>query len=825
MPSNILPSDEDFLRQLLATFKVELDERLETLNRCLLQLEAGTGEPQDLVDQIFREAHSLKGAARAVEVKEVEEVAHAMEALLSEVKQGRAMDPNMFTILYGCVDFFTKAMEARLAGNTIGQEEVRSHVLDLENARVGFGALKPPSGPTPEAPSPDSQQLPAHSKEKKTRPRGHRRDRTEDAQPEAPQPPPAAIKTEVPPAEPPARPVAVAARADLRAAEAEAAPRLGANRRTGEEDRRRRDRRLDDALLAKETIRVSTAKLDTLLATSGELLITKIKVAQHQETLTGLSTGIASLEKQLAELRKILKPHGDGGGPGARLAEACQERIRSLSRSVKRFRKEFHMDTARLHTLSREIQEEIKRIRMLPVGLLFDNFYRMVRDLSQVKGKQVVMTTEGGDCALDKKLIEALKDPLMHLIRNAIDHGIEAPQTRADQGKSPQGHIHLSARQKGDTIIISVEDDGMGINTEAVKQKAIKRGMLRAEDSETLSQRDILNFIFRPGFSTSPIVDDISGRGIGLDVVHTTVERLNGTLDVSSVPGQGARFIMQLPLTVSTFQGLLVKAGGQVFIFPIASVDQIRRIPPKEIRRLGSSETVQLGGLPVQLGRLAGVLGLQEAPRDPDEKLVVVVLGSAEKRVGFVVDELMGEQEVILKSFSRPLIRVRYLAGATILGNGMIVMILNVAELVNASSQPHPTAPPVPTRKPVDRPMRSILVVDDSITTRTLEKNILETAGYRVLLATDGVEAFGTLQTEEVDLVLSDVQMPRLDGFSLTRKIKSDPRHKDMPVILVTSFASPEDKARGIEAGADAYIAKSSFDQNKLLQTIEHLTD
>ncbi len=799
-----MSSDQDFLRQLLATFKVELDERLESLNKSLLELEQGGGNTAELIDQIFRDAHSLKGASRAVEIQEMEEVAHAMEALLSDAKQGKVLDKAIFSLLYKTLDFFTTAMDARIAGGSVPEADVKGWVARLEKARhEGAAHDAKPAKRTRASkvpPAVEHPQQPAPAPDAPAPPR---------AAPPAPEPPPASASPgpgTIP--EPPPVPL-----------------RSGDDRRMGAEDRRKRDRRLDDALLAKETIRVSTSSLDSLLAQSGELLITKLKIAQLYDELASIAGMSAHLEKSLAELRKVMRPSADGG-PGTKQLDGAHEKSRSITRTVKRFNKEFVADTVRLHMLTRELQEDIKKIRMLPVGLVFDNFYRMVRDLCEVKKKQVVMATEGGDCALDKKLIEALKDPMMHLIRNAVDHGIESPEIRAQRGKPPQGRILLSARQKGDTIIITVEDDGAGINVEAVKQKAVKKGLLKAEEADALSQRDMVAYIFKPGFSTAPIIDDISGRGIGLDVVHAGVEKMQGSIDVVTELGSGTKFVMQLPLTVSTFQGLLVKVGGQAFILPITSVEQIKRIGQNEIRKLGSIETIQIDGTPIQITRLAAVMGLAEPERGAQERLTAVIVSSAEKRIAFLVDGLMGEQEVILKNLSRPLLRVRNVAGASILGNGQIVMILNVSELVNATpGAPIAARAAIPERRVRRKEGKTILVVDDSITTRMLEKNILETAGYRVLLATDGMEALGVLQTESVDLVLSDIEMPHMDGFNLTLKIRSSAQHKELPVILVTSLASPEDKTRGIEAGADAYIIKSSFDQGKLLQTIEQLTD
>jgi two-component system chemotaxis sensor kinase CheA len=473
------------------------------------------------------------------------------------------------------------------------------------------------------------------------------------------------------------------------------------------------------------------------------------------------------------------------------------------------------------------LEEQIKRVRMLPFGTITGPFGRMVRDLANISKKEVILEISGGDVELDKRVLEQIKDPIIHLLRNAIDHGIELPEERHSAGKPTLGTIRLAAEQQGKDIAISVSDDGAGLDLEAIRQAANRRGVVNAN---AMTDAELVELIYTPGFSTSPIITDISGRGVGLDVVRRNVENLRGRISVDWTLGIGSRFTLILPLTLTSSRGLLVRVSNQIFAIPLNAIERIEHVKREDVVPMGGHDTLQFSGRPLMLVHLGDVLGLSRVKEQTDNyRIPVVILSAAERYMAFAVDELADEQEVVIKGLGKQLSRVGGIAGASVMGNGEVILILNVADLIKLAHRGEQRSVLSPSMDEtsttsVDHPRRRILIVDDSITTRTLEKSILEAAGYTVQLAMDGLEALSAIAGGDIpDLIISDIAMPRLDGFGLTERLKNDARTAHLPLILVTSFDSPEDKTHGIEVGADAYIVKSAFDQNNLLETIEQL--
>jgi len=468
------------------------------------------------------------------------------------------------------------------------------------------------------------------------------------------------------------------------------------------------------------------------------------------------------------------------------------------------------------------------KVRMLPVSTVFDVFPRLVRDLAREKGKEVELQIEGAETELDRRVLEEIKDPLIHLLRNGVDHGIEAPQKRVKAGKPRQGTITLKAFQKGNNIVIEVTDDGAGINVKKVKKAALKAGLIGPDDMETMSDDEAMQLIFASGLSTSAVVTGTSGRGVGMDVVRKNVEGLQGHVDVDSTLGQGTQMTLTLPLTLATTQELLVQVEEQTYGIPISAVERIQRINPQDISTVEGKEAILVDNEPISLVRLSDVLEL--APQEDKvlhaEKIPLIILGAGRRRIAFLVDGVVGQQESVVKGLGKQLSRVRNVAGVTILGTGQVIMTLNPIDLIKSARgvEGRTAIAARITQAQVEKVERpTILVVDDSLTTLTLEKNILETSGYEVKVATDGVEALSILQSDGCDLVVADILMPRMDGFELTTTVREDPKLKEIPIVLVTSLESREDKERGIEIGADAYIVKSTFDQETLLQTVEQL--
>ncbi|MBX3059570.1 MAG: hybrid sensor histidine kinase/response regulator [Anaerolineae bacterium] len=773
---------EEIRRKLIATFQTEQREHLQTMMQGLLALEREPDSPQRqaTLDEIFREAHSLKGSARAVGMTAVESLGHALEELLSLTKDGRLpFTPDLFDLLYQSLDAVEMVVAQVESGSGAPPASVLSLLARLETA------VQQPIVPQPET---------------------------------APEPP---VATPTPSAYP-----------------------------------------LPSA--ADETIRVAVSKLDALMVQLSELVAVKIRAGQRLAEVEQLQQLAAAWQKdwraQRAQYHRLLRTMPNESDGRAALPKELplllefldrnQEHLRQFATQTNGLQRQFGHDLLRLSLTIDDLEAEIKRVRMLPLTTITTTFDRMVRDLARQQDKRVSLVINGGETELDKRLLEQIKDPLMHLLRNGVDHGLEPTAVRKQQGKPAQATITISAGQQGNNVIITVQDDGAGLDVARLRETAVRRNLYTAAEAATLTDAEAAALIFRAGFSTSARVTDISGRGVGLDVARQNVEALHGSLTVAFAAGQGTTFTMILPLTLASSRGLLLTAGGQTFALPLTTVERMLFVKPAEITHLEGREVIVEQGQPVALAYLADLLELPPTP-PPTDRLTVVIIGVAEKRLALVVDSLVGEQELVIKPLGGQLARVGGLMGATMLGSGQIVLVLHAADLLklaaNPSANPVSRKPLSVNRQPTGHASRithhglrvtdngsrtkTVLVVDDSITTRTLEKNILEAQGYQVRLATNGEEALSLLVTDGSspdgrlpDVIVTDVNMPRLDGFDLTQRVKQDNRYKDIPIILVTSRDSPADKKRGIEVGADAYIVKNRFDQGNLLEMIEQLT-
>ncbi|HEY6000303.1 MAG TPA: hybrid sensor histidine kinase/response regulator, partial [bacterium] len=567
-----------------------------------------------------------------------------------------------------------------------------------------------------------------------------------------------------------------------------------------------------------ETVRVTTQKLDDLMNQIGEILAARFKLEARLAEIRGIEGRAEELHRAWVAARRA-----QGGAPAG--AAELTELIERLLAESRRLSARFGDDTLRMSLASGELQESINRVRMLPVSSLFNLFPRLLRDIALQEGKEAELVIAGGDVQLDKKVIEELKDPLTHLLRNALDHGIERPEERAAAGKPRLGRVRLGASQRATSVVIEVEDDGAGIDPARVRALALRRGFASEEALREMTDPQVLGLVFRPGFSTKGMITDLSGRGVGLDVVLTNIERLKGSITITSEPGRGAVFSIRLPITLATAPALFVRVSGQEFAIPLAAVETLDEVDLGRVTAVESREAILVGGVPTALVRLHDILGLPgQASLPADGRAPVVVLGATDERVAFLVDELLGEREIVVKGLALPLRRVRCFSGATVLGDGGVALILNVFDLVKASQKSRGLwlderrrAAAAGGRVP------RILVVDDSVTTRLLEQGILESSGYEVTVAVDGVDALARLAERPVDLVVSDVEMPRLNGFELTRRLRAEAAHRELPVILVTSLSTDADRQAGIEAGADAYIVKGAFDQGNLLATIRQL--
>ena len=770
---------EDIRRQLIESFKTEQQEHIQNINRGLLALEKNpkAAGRQAYLDEIFREAHSLKGAARAVGMTTVESLGHALEDILLKAKEGRlAFSSELFDLMYQALDAVELMMGQLEAGNSAPPISVLTLLARLEEAQHEI------------PPAPAAHPLP---KEQIT------------------------IQQTQDPAEAPEE-------IETAYSAATHTPRLT-------------DTPIQPAQ-PDETIRVSVNKLDALMNQFGELVSAKIRAEQRLAEVHAYQLFSSEWQKSWQTYRnhynrllrsnplESLNGHGKDFEALMAFITYNQDQLGLLAGQSNALFRQLSNDTQRLSLIINELQEEIKRVRMLPLSTITVTFERMVRDLAREQSKQIAFNIIGGETELDKRVLEQIKDPLIHLLRNAIDHGIEPPQDRQQAGKAATGSITLSAGQQGNNVVITIKDNGRGLDIPAIRQSSVRKGLLSQSEAEKLGDAQAANLIFNAGLSTSKIITDISGRGVGLDVVRRNIEALHGTLAVTSIPEQSATFTLTLPLTLASSRGLLVRSGGQTFALPLTTVERMLQIDRSRVASVEGREAITYQETPVALAWLEDLLELPPGSRER-EQITVVIVTVAEKRLGLIVDDLIGEQEIVIKALGKQLNKVGGIAGATTLGSGEVVLVLHTADLVKLAARTASTTSLLsPARRDETPHQKTILVVDDSITTRTLEKNILEAVGYQVRLATDGEEAFSLLVADQLpDLIISDVNMPRLDGFQLTDRIKQDGRFSAIPVILVTSLDSPADKARGIEVGADAYIVKSRFEQGNLLETIDQL--
>lgn len=799
-----MPTDAEFLKKLLAAFRIEADEHVQAMSKGLLEAEneAVSENRLPIVETIFREAHSLKGAARAVDLAEIESICQALENVFAAWKRGEICPAaNQYDVMHQAVDTVVRILESPEHGSF--DDEIRRVVQSLDAVKSGT----PVESPKPEAPSPAPVSKPetAPKQELNTPPPS-----------EVPEQPPEPTTTT-----PVAPPVSVQPPADTTAAAPAPAPVPAP-----EPARQEPPAPPPERALLPETIRIATSKLDALLLEAEDMVSLKLVAAQRATELGEAFSAFAKWRK--AWTKFIADSNETGGSLDAKSREfldwsqgylhALENRIGTLARSAAQ-------DRRSVGSTIDSLLENTKRLVMLPFSTLLESFPKMVRDLARDQGKNVVLEMRGGDVEIDKRVLEEMKDPLVHLLRNSVDHGLEKPSEREKRGKPERGKIEIAVSQvDGSTVEILISDDGSGIDPESVKRSAIKQGLLTAEDAVNLRDENAVSLIFKSGVSTSPILTEVSGRGLGMAIVRENVEEIGGRLSVKTSVGKGTTFCILLPLTLSTFRGILVEAAAQVFIIPASSVERVTRIKNEDMHSVENRDSITIENEAVSFVRLGDVLKLPRETAAHTERggwIHTLVLASSRKRVAFGVDRVLDEQEILVKPLGKPLLRVPNVAGATVLGSGKPVPILNVHDLLKTSAQTTRAAEALQTT--TERNNRPVLVVEDSITSRMLLKNILESAGYDVHTAVDGMDAWTTLRTEPFDLVVSDVEMPRMNGFDLTARIRADKRLAELPVVLVTAREAREDRERGIDVGASAYVVKSSFDQSNLLEVIGRL--
>jgi two-component system chemotaxis sensor kinase CheA len=474
---------------------------------------------------------------------------------------------------------------------------------------------------------------------------------------------------------------------------------------------------------------------------------------------------------------------------------------------------------AEFNELSRSLnglQDRAMRARMVPLATVTDKLQRAVRDLSRAQGKEVRWEVRGGDTELDRGVLTQLSDSLLHLVRNAVDHGIKPAAERTAAGKPAEGNVRLHAMQLGSEVIIAITDDGDGIDLARVREQAARQGV----GTQDMSDEDALQLVFHSGLSTSTFVTDVSGRGVGLDVVRTNVEAARGRVEVRSRPGAGTEFRIIVPITLAVLRCLLVESAGQRFALPFHRVVLSQGFDQSSQTRAEGRAMVWVDDQAVPVSSMADAVGLgsTQPSRGP-----IVVLTDAVRRHAFQVDQLVGQRDVVLKALNRLLPPLPAVAGASVEPDGSILVVLDPPGLIQRARQAQRGDPLAVAAPSGGTPQRSILVVDDALTVRELQRNILERAGFGVRVATDGADALSKLAEEPSDLILTDIEMPNMDGFALTEAVRAHPSLANIPVLILSSRSSEADRRRGLDAGADGYIIKSGFDEGSLLTAVRRL--
>ena len=567
-----------------------------------------------------------------------------------------------------------------------------------------------------------------------------------------------------------------------------------------------------------ESLRVPVEKLDRLTHLAPEMVVQSLNAFERHAELRRLERLLSRLRDRVREAR--LAPPSSDVDHGAQLGEYA-DGLDAITRRMREFLVSFSDDRARLSLITEELRQNVIELTMLPVGSVFDAFPRAVRDLARTFDKQVELTVRGRETELDKKIIEHISGPLIHLIRNAVDHGIEMPAERERHGKAPTGQLVLSAEQQGNRILIVLRDDGRGIDVARLREAAVRHQLGSADEIERWSPARLFELIFQPGFSTRSTATDVSGRGIGMDVVKSVVERLGGNVRVQSELDRGTTVTLNLPLSLALLRIVLLEAGDELFAFPTAAVRRILQVGPRELSQLQQESIVEVSGEQFPAAPLAALLRLGAPPAAARQAMLVAESGDG--RFGLLVEAVHEEQELVFKELRGPLRNQQTFTGAALLGNGDIVPILDVSalyDLVTHGSSLEAAA--VTPRRQAQRQPR-VLVVDDSLVASELQRNILIAAGYDAEIAPDGAEGLDMLKLKEWDLVIADVDMPRIDGFEMTARIRADERLRELPVIIVTARDAIDDRRRGFEVGADAYVLKREFDQSQLLETVRRL--
>lgn len=782
----------DEMQEILEDFLIEAFEMIEQLDQDLVELE-NNPDDLDLLNRIFRVAHTIKGSGSFLNFSVLTHLTHHMEDVLNKARHGElTITPDIMDVVLESIDYMKKLLNAirdtgtdantGLEGDiantvqrldAISKGETPSAPSEETSAPQAHVAETPAPAPAPaeEEPEPDYANMSAEEVEKEIerllnkrqeedkhkREEKRARGELEDIQA------PGEISTEAP--KPAAAPAAAAASTAPKPAAPKAAAPKAAPKTGGDESKA-------PATAVEQTIRVDVKRLDSLMNLIGELVLGK---------------------------NRLIKIYND-----------VEERYEG-----EKFLEELNQVVASVSMVTTDIQLAVMKTRMLPIGRVFNKFPRMVRDLSRELGKEIDLVITGEETELDKSIVEEIGDPLVHLIRNACDHGIESKEDRAAAGKPEKGTVELKAYNEGNHIVVEIKDDGHGMDPDVLKAKGIEKGIISDREADTMTDKEAYALVFKAGFSTAKVVTNVSGRGVGMDVVKTNIEKLNGIIDIESEFGVGTTLKLKIPLTLAIIQSLLVGVQEEFYAIPLASVIETVRISQDEIYTVENKSVLRLRNEVLPLVRLADIFGV-DSVFDNSEQAYVVVIGLAENKIGVIVDFLIGQEEVVIKSLGSYLKGTEGIAGATIRGDGRVTLIVDIAAMMqmaknvkvslNKLKQESET-----TKKEKTSPSDyKVLIVDDSLTDRSIMNKSLKPLGISLTEATNGLEALEIVKNGDdiFDAILIDIEMPKMDGYTLAGEIRKFAKFKNLPLIAVTSRTSKTDRMRGVESGMTEYITK-----------------
>ncbi len=775
-------------------FFIEAREIIEQLSNDFLTLEKSPGDT-DVVNNLFRHAHTLKGSSRMVGLDNIGEISHHIETMLGELMEKKEeITSSQIDSSLKAIDMVDRIVSSLEAGSDL-QIDIEEIINDL------FGKTSTQTSGT-------SVDEPSETLEEQTL--------LEDDEGDKENPPDEEHFTESPGNDTVANDrVAKEHPSDSIPPQSENLPDV-----TGRPDEDSQSHPNGQSP-AQDTIRVSLHRLNTILDLCGEMTINRIRLQDKIHKLKEIKALATRLEEVVfhdnpsTEITTIVPPADE-----SRHMNDYIDLHTRVKESLSSFIDQYEEDIRLTHLINLSLQNEAFKALMLPAETLFNPFNRMVRDLARELGKEIDLKIIGDHITVDKYILDELKAPLMHLVRNSCDHGIEAPDERLKNNKERAGSITIKLDQEGSNLVIVYEDDGRGIDRGKVLSKAIDQKIITKDQAREINEEEIDYFIMKPGFSTESIVTNISGRGVGMDVVADKVAKLRGNIKIESEPYKYTRFIINIPQSLGSLLFLLFRSGRERLLLPLSSISKVLKISPLDIKMEGTREVIDISGETIPLVRMSKVLDIEEK-EIPSDTINVIVVHAMNNSVSFTVNQLLGIHEVVVKSLGNHIKKVKNIGGATILGDGTPIVILNPHELVENSKYIEHSEIAKFQEKEAEK--QTILIVDDSLTTRMMEKSILESAGYEVDIAVNGEEALQHSKMKNYELIISDLEMPGMDGFELIETLKSGDRYMDTPMIIVSSKGSPEIKRKGIEVGAQAYIVKSEFDQKVLLETVRDL--